>query len=389
MKIILLKLFLHITPVKSLRRYIRSKIAVLDFTKRQQRLARKYAKAPKFYGDTEQNSVLLVEPNPYHGEIIPGYVRYFQELGYTVDVMCRYENLEENPFAIYPNPPRIFAGTADMLRDWLLKLKGTEYKYIFLTSSAFWNLPEFYGAYLNFLGREPYAEHGIIMVEHNAVPCLLEYNEYKYLKENRLFALTENNGIPRVNPHYFGPVSVHKLNKRKIFVAVGIRGGLSRQTIINTVMQLRAHGHTDFIIEIIGKGNFKVPNQIRTNVQFLGRLNYQDMYDHVAGADFILGLLDPGNPIYDRFKNKTSTSGSLQLSLGFGTPMIIASEFAKPVGLNSTNAIVYTNNELTGAIETALVIRDHEYKQMQSELAKLEKCVHEESLKNLKQALIR
>ena len=41
----------------------------------------------KFYKTpVRKNSVLIVEPNPYHAEILPGFVRYFQDLNYNVDI---------------------------------------------------------------------------------------------------------------------------------------------------------------------------------------------------------------------------------------------------------------------------------------------------------------
>ena len=38
--------------------------------------------------------VLMIEPNWYHFEVVPGYAYYFERLGYTVDIMLKkHENL--------------------------------------------------------------------------------------------------------------------------------------------------------------------------------------------------------------------------------------------------------------------------------------------------------
>ena len=43
-------------------------------------------------------SVLIVEFNPFHGETLPGYVDYFQELGYDVTVLTRHVTYADSPF---------------------------------------------------------------------------------------------------------------------------------------------------------------------------------------------------------------------------------------------------------------------------------------------------
>lgn len=48
----------------------------------------------------KRKSVLIVEPNPYHGEILPGFVKYFQEVleGYNTDLFLRRKNITDSPF---------------------------------------------------------------------------------------------------------------------------------------------------------------------------------------------------------------------------------------------------------------------------------------------------
>ena len=62
-------------------------------------------KLPQYDFKPRKNSVLLIEPNPYHGEIQPGFVKYFQDLGYNVDIFMRLENYLENPFVKYTKNP--------------------------------------------------------------------------------------------------------------------------------------------------------------------------------------------------------------------------------------------------------------------------------------------
>ena len=380
------KIRLLFTFHTSTRKRLISQFTHSRYATKQTRLYNKL-KLPQFDFNVRPNSVLLIEPNPYHGEIQPGFVKYFQDLGYNVDIFMRLENYIENPFVNYTdNPPRMFFGTAPIIRDWVNKLTPDQYEYVFLSSSAFWNNPnEFFGPYLEYLGGEPKAKHGILMIEHNAIPCLKEYNEEKYLAENRLFALTENNGIPRLNPHYFGVFDETEFNPNMInFVVVGGVNSdcKNHNLLLESINGLITNGISNFHIYVIGKGRLNIPKELSEYISFMGRLNYRDMYDVVNKSDYILALLDPTNPKHDRYKTGTTT-GSFQLSLGFTKPIVIDREFAKHYKLNDKNAIVYEQNDLYNAMRDAITKTVAEYKSMQQNLSKLEKDIYQESLNNL------
>lgn len=350
-------------------------------------------KLPQYDFKPRKNSVLLIEPNPYHGEIQPGFVKYFQDLGYNVDIFMRLENYLENPFVKYTkNPPRMFFGTAPIIRDWVNGLQGDEYEYVFLSSSAFWNaLKEFNGKYLAYLGGVPKSKHGILMIEHNAIPFLHEYDEEKYLAEHRVFALTENNGIPRLNPHYFGEFKIKKFNNKEInFVVVGrIETGVRNHTLLlDTIKELVTNNITNFKVFVVGNGNLDIPDEISKYISVLGRLNYDDMYKTVNNADYVLALLDPSNPDHTRYKTGTTT-GSFQLSLGFNKPMVIEQSFASHYNLNKNNSIVYSENDLYIAMLNAIKINPVEYDKICKSLADLESKVYQESLENLKMATVK
>ena len=303
----------------------------------------------------------------------------------------RLENYLENPFSDYhKNPPRMFFGTAPVLRKWLRKLKRNKYQYVFLSSSAFWNAPrEFMGAYLKYIGRKPRAKHGILMIEHNAVPYLKKYNEEKYLKQNRVFALTANNGIPRLNPHYFGEFPATKFSKSKIYFSVvgGINpGSKNHDLLLSTVQKLLDNGIKNFQVSVIGNGELPLSKQLAKYIRVMGRLNYHDMYSTVNNSNFILALLDPNNPKHERYKTGTTT-GSFQLSLGFNKPLVIEHSFATHYNLTNKNAVVYDGEDLYDAMKRAIEISAEEYSSKQQALAKFAGNVYTESLNNLGRAI--
>ena len=44
------------------------------------------------------NSLLLLETNDSHGEVMVGYLKYFQKLEYKIDILVENTVMKENPF---------------------------------------------------------------------------------------------------------------------------------------------------------------------------------------------------------------------------------------------------------------------------------------------------
>ena len=85
----------------------------------------------KFYKTpVRKNSVLIVEPNPYHAEILPGFVRYFQDLNYNVDIILRHENFCDSSFAEYKDI-NVFNTDTKHIKKYLHSSKIKDYKIVF------------------------------------------------------------------------------------------------------------------------------------------------------------------------------------------------------------------------------------------------------------------
>ena len=93
-------------PVK-IRRKERNRLLQLPLTLRRDLNTRKNL---AFFESVEvhKKTVLFVEPNPYHFELQPGFCKYFQDLGYNVDVIAHPELLADSSYIRYPKPPEIF-----------------------------------------------------------------------------------------------------------------------------------------------------------------------------------------------------------------------------------------------------------------------------------------
>ena len=337
----------------------------------------------------KKNSVLIVEPNPYHGEILPGFVNYFQNIGYNVDLLVRNENNVKDIFSKFNQKSNCYCGNAQCMKNFLKHSKVEQYEYLFISSSAFWETNAYIGSYLDYLGFIPKTKNGILMVEHNIIPYLKQYGEEKYLKEKRLFSLSGFNNTPMLNPHYFGE-NIRITNKTENivnFIAVGgiVKECKNHELLIDAVLKL-AKISNKFKVTIIGSGSLDIPDEINNYMDFKGRLSYENMYEELEKADFILPLLDYSQEAHRRYLSATTT-GARQLSLGFLKPVLINDYFAKSYGYNSNNSIVYKENDLFEAMKKAIELSNEDYITMQKNLKILADDIYSKSLENLKKAV--
>ena len=337
------------------------------------------------------NSILIVEPNEYHLEIIIGFVKYFQDLGYNIDLFLRHKNSE--PFILKNlNKVECFYGTAEHLKKLLKLNKIKQYEYVFFSSSAYWETNINFSSYLDYLKFIPKAKNGILMVEHNVIPYLKEYNEEKYLKENRLFTLSGFQNTPILNPHYFGDIKTTPKSKEKTkFITVGAINNdcKNHDLLISSIKELAKENITNFEVIIIGGGNvLEITKEIEPYVKYLGKQPFSVMFEEMEEADYFLPLLDLSIEKQLRYLNSTTT-GSKQLILGFLKPCLINDEFGKVYGFNNDNSFLYQDNNLKEAMKQAISLNNDDYLIMQNNLKILADKIYQKSLSNLKISLKR
>lgn len=331
-------------------------------------------------------TVLIIEFNKFHAETLPGYTNYFNRLGYDVVVLMNDDNYKLRPFCDFKKEmiPKIFVMNPMHMKK-SLKLKQVEnYELIFVSSHTFVEPFGFWGSVPNYLKFFPKAKKNTIYMEHDIND--IDY-ESPYLDQICTLFPKENNGhcFPMINPHYFGDVSITSMNKTKIFITVGALTDRNRTAggLIEAVENIVTAGITDFKIWIIGKVS---EEQIKQNnieqIEYLGYLNFQELYKCMELADFYLPLLDKENPGNLRYLNG-QTTGSLQLILGFAKVPIIQEQFATYYGLNEENAIMQTFN-LEDDIRKAIDMEVNMYEEKQKNLLTLSKKYFENSFNNLK-----
>lgn len=352
------------------------------------------------FGKVPEKAVLLAEPNGFHGECLPGYVKYFRDLGYNVVILCRYANYKEDPFCRFAEPPQRYCLTIRGMRKYLRSPKAKEYEYILLTSArAYMNEYRFYGRYPDFLKCLPAGKCGAGLIEHEFGAGSYgefwdkqdENSEYRKQLVDHTFVLTgfsfKGNEIPMLNPHYFGEVKPKQSlsQGKRVFITVGKISDSTRNYPQLFEALLKLPDDMDYEVRVIGSGTLdNVPEKLRSKFKILGRLNFEDMYRNLEEADFFL-------PLIDREKQsaylKYCTSGSRQLILGFNMISLMQKEFADHYGFSPENTIVY-EDDFAGAIVQALTMINADYQKKKLDLEQVRKDVETASLNNLRERLI-
>jgi hypothetical protein len=343
----------------------------------------------------EPKTVLIIEPNTFHGEILPGFCHYFSELGYNVTLLIRKENYRNGIFSKFEieEMPNIFC-LNNLFMKFILRKISCQYDNVYITSSTLAERFGFFGFFYKYLGYHPYGRNGLFYVEHS-FPNIINVIKNGDIKIQQIIQLsenkTENYNIPMINPNYFGKVKMRAKNKKIIFITVGSLTNKNRNftLLTNAVKELKSKGYRDFSVFVIGRGTSKrMFNNLPEEIKILGKLNYTDLYNKIEQADYFLPLLDPEFEGHIRYL-KGETTGSRQLILGFYKIPLIHSTFAKAYNFSLSNSIIYESNNLSEAMEDAINLSEDKFMILQKYLEQLTLSIRKESIKNLEEIILR
>ncbi|MBS4759487.1 MAG: glycosyltransferase family 2 protein [Clostridium sp.] len=338
----------------------------------------------------EPNTILLVEQNIVHSETIPGYVKYFFDMGYKVDVVMPQKLGEEKPFARFKsNDLRIFYLNNDEFSLYLKLDKIKEYSKIFVNSNILYMNMKWQDFYEYFYDIHK-CDSKLFVIEHHG-----ELLKKEWVKDNKVFMLAEfpelKDKAPMVNPHYWGKINITSNTIGETnFIIIGNIESQRRNynLIIEAVQNLINDGITNFKITHIGrKGNLKnIPLKLREYFDFKGYQPFDVLFSELECADYILMLLDPTNIDHKRYIS-IGTNGAFQYSYGFLKPCIIHKNFAEVHKFNNKNSLLYENNEkLADTMKMAIKMNQKDYIEMQNNLKRTADEIYASSINNLKKA---
>jgi len=325
------------------------------------------------------NTFLLWEPcSENHAEVIPGFIKYLLDLGYTVSVLVEPKRIDEGLFSLFGDNERVYINRISRknTKQYLLKNGLGGAKGILISTLT---------EKIRLKDIPLVAGQKILCVSHD-IKVDAALIDKKTITLRRMCDDKVKTVV--VNPHYFGNVTASPKNKTVNFISVGALSKKRRNIslLIEAAQKLCQAGVCDFRITVIGRGMlYCLPKKLRPFFRILGRLEFQEMYKEMQQSDFFLPLLDPQISKHDRYIT-TGTSGSFQLIYGFLKPPVIAARFAPVNGFDHTNSIIYENNaDLATAMEKAIRMTAEDYSIMQKKLELYTENLYSESLENLRQ----
>lgn len=346
----MLRLLTMCIPFRNLRK--KGRAFLRDFLSDYDRNARRSMRAWRRHA-VAGRTILILEPNYCHGEVLPGFCRHLLDMGYRVDVLMHHSLAGQSPLCCFKeNEIQIFTA---MCTSWKRLAKApvlNRYEAILVSTSAFYDTPGWAG-FLHMTGLDRFTN--LLAVEHelNDIP---RFREEGLERQGRLLTLGSFPKGTMVNPHFFGEIPPAPRNREPVFITVG-EGELG-----------------------------EIPGHLRPFLHVAGKLDFPAMYEAMRRADYFLPLLDPGNPAHDRYIT-TGITGSALLIYGFAKIPVIHEKFASFYGFNDRNALLYGEETLGGAMLRAIRQTEEEYAEMQQALLQLGRDIDRESRSNLERAL--
>ena len=337
------------------------------------------------------NTVLMLEANDFHGEIMPGYIKYLLDLGFNVDLLATEKHKEDSTLCrlktdrvktyytnistmekILQNPEIMNKYRGMFVNSMCLFRKDRRIKSPALVYKYFKNIQKPAGGFC-------------INVCHT-----VDKFKTDFLKKNNcvVLAKTKRSDIPIVNPCYFGEVKITDKNDKTIFLISG-DGSKNFGMVADSVRKLLIEGITNFKVYVTGRNKHtELSEDLKSYVEFLGYVSFEKLYSLAEESDFIIPCLDPDNKKHLWYINN-GTSGAFQLSYGFLKPMLIAEKFAQKAGVDSESAIIYEKNpDLMEAMRNAICMDKDNYKRIQTKLECIRDELYHHSLTNVKNIIV-
>lgn len=349
--------------------------------------------------------IVIFEPNPYHSEVIPGIAKYFEDLFYTVDIYIRKEVVPFDVFTRYKPSGNIVPYEPKDIHSVFSDVNMQKYDFIFFSSMEH-NENRRISRFLDELDSPPATRYGVLGMYHTNY-LADNPDDRELLRQGRLFCMASFQKTARLPlsvlvPMYFGEAGLARAkgNSRKRILIIGssydiftlnkaywklskAERGMLEIIQVGTVLRRRkgigglARECAKKALSILDKRFLPAP------LSYKGKISFPEMFDEIEKSDYLLLAMDPSKNENQRHFMESSVSGSRQLALGFGKPMIIHSDIARVYFID--NAYVpFESGKLHVALRKALAITSQGYNKIQDDLRKNTNSLYNESYSNIK-----
>ena len=156
----------------------------------------------------KNNTILIFEPNEFHFECTPGYINFFTDLGFNVDILMHHSGIDSLFLLETTENIRLFIfEKPDILNKYSTNFSSVikQYYLVLLQTSDINKGNIFSKLGLLSINNSIFVFHNLDFIEK------MHYT--KYLKQNRIWTLGNFSQGLQVNPHYFGHIDIKEKNQ--------------------------------------------------------------------------------------------------------------------------------------------------------------------------------
>lgn len=268
---VMLRLLTMCIPFRNLRK--KGRAFLRDFLSDYDRNARRSMRAWRRHA-VAGRTILILEPNYCHGEVLPGFCRHLLDMGYRIDVLMHHSLAGQSPLCCFKeNEIQIFTA---MCTSWKRLAKApvlNRYEAILVSTSAFYDIPGWAG-FLHMTGLDRLTN--LLAVEHelNDIP---RFGEEELERQGRLLTLGYFPKGTMVNPHFFGKIPPAPRNREPVFITVGSLSAQRKnhKLLIEALQTIYNEGYRNFSVIIVGEGELgEIPGHLRPFLHVAGRLDF-------------------------------------------------------------------------------------------------------------------
>jgi hypothetical protein len=335
--------------------------------------------------NNKDNTVLIVESNTFHGELLQGYAKYFIDMNYNIEFLLNKRLYDLKPLDKFESYLCHTFSTGLEFIVYLNLFLQKNYVYIFFNSDYFY----IDGHYLNLYTAAHKQDPRLLFISHseNILRNELKIAEGNYYFQNRkIFSLSGYNPSTRVLPLFFNK-PINQINDKKIITSVGIYLQISNNSqktffdLVEKCINLNIRWNI-----IIREYSFDIPEHLNKYITVYKNPAYDVLYSLINNSYALINTYDESD-FHDYYINKNTVTGNLLFSLVYNKPLILPSKFSTQFYLNDDCAFLYDDEiELFDVINNYLFNKSI-YADKLVNLKKLHDAYYFESFENLKNCL--
>jgi len=344
----------------------------------------------------KSKSVLIYEGMEWHGECLPSYYSYFKKLGYDADFIITRKSLNDKPLYSIKNP-NILSVVQASAKDSDKHIKEISYIGSKLFRYDFYfiaTLNEFTYLFIKYLLDHGIKYEQILVQNHRNKMTFLKYTKNDYKLLNNGFSLAKTNDFAFLPPIYNNTKQTRQKIK-KYFDKINILiTGLDKihfpyfSEFIKVVDELNNDG-LEIKVNVTGVrrcGEYKLP--LSKNLKYLGRVSFEELENLYITNDFLMTFFNS-----EDIKHKNDhleflngrISGSCNMSIMYGIPLLLQEPYQKSWGLDDSNSIHYKSTEYKELLMSLFTLSPEKYNNIIENLLALQNKEIDQCVESIKE----